>query len=381
MIPRLWTARVREKLTKFPAAALLGPRQCGKTTLARSLDGAYFDLETDADRLRLDAEWPVLAAGTRLVVLDEVHQAPEVFPRLRAAIDADRRRRGRFLLLGSVSPSLMTRVSESLAGRLGLVLMSPLLLPEIGADRLDDLWLRGGFPDGGIQDPALFPEWQMDYLNTLAMRDLPAWGLPARPQILLRLLHMLAALHGQPVNASQLGAGLALDHKTVLKYVDHLEGAFLVRRLPAFSGNLRKRLVRTPRLFWRDSGLLHALLGVRDADGLYRLPAVGASWEGFVVEQALGVLSAAGRTDPAFFFRTSDGIELDLAIDRGDGLWAVEAKLTSNPGPGDIEKLNRAADLIGATQRFLVCRIPRTVQARGAAACDLPYLLDRLGKG
>ncbi len=363
MVPRLYTRRVREKLKRYPAVALVGPRQCGKTTLARGLRGLYFDMEEPGDETRLDAEWERLAGGRRLVVIDEAQQAPWVFSRLRGAIDADRRRNGRFLLLGSVSPALTQQVSESLAGRLGRVAMTPFILPELKASQLDDLWLRGGYPDGGILEAEMYPEWQEDYLEALATRDLPAWGLPARPQRTLRLLAMLAAVHGQPLNASQLGASLGVSHKTVLGYCDFLEGAFLIRRLPPYATNIRKRLVKRPRLYWRDSGLLHALLHVADLEQLYRQPWVGQSWEGFVIEQTLATLAAAGRRAQPFFFRTSDGHELDLVLDWGGALWAVEIKLTSGPSREMVQRLHRAADLIGAERRVLVCRIGRRIES------------------
>jgi predicted AAA+ superfamily ATPase len=362
MIPRLLARQVREKLGKFPAVAILGPRQCGKTTLARQFNGVYFDMEDEGARVRLDAEWETHAHGARLVIVDEAQRAPAVFSRLRGAIDADRKRNGRFLLLGSVSPSLMKEASESLAGRLGLVHLTPFLLPELEAGRADDLWLRGGYPDGGILEPGQFPGWQKDYLETLSWRDLPAWGLPAVPQQTLRLLAMLAALHARPLNASQLGASLALDHKTVLKHCDFLEGAFLIRRLHPYFPNVGKRLSKTPRVYWRDSGLLHALMNAGDLDQLYRQPWVGQSWEGFIVEQTLSSLAAAGKHAQAFFFRTSDGYELDLVLDWGASLWAVEIKLTSNPSPDMIARLNKTADMIGADRRVLVCRIARKIE-------------------
>ena len=213
MISRIYASQVREKLRMFPAVAIFGPRQCGKTTLARQFGGVYFDMETEGSQARLDAEWETLAAGRKLVVIDEAQRAPKVFSRLRGTIDSRRKRNGRFLLLGSVSPELMKNVSESLAGRLGLVHMTPFILPELKARQVDDLWLRGGYPDGGILAPRMFPHWQEAYIETLATRDLPAWGLPAKPQQTMRLLAMLAAAHAQPLNASQLGASLALDHR------------------------------------------------------------------------------------------------------------------------------------------------------------------------
>jgi predicted AAA+ superfamily ATPase len=378
MIPRLYRRLLRDKLRKFPAVTLLGPRQCGKTTLARQFDGVYFDMETAGSETRLDAEWETLATGSKLVIIDEAQQAPHVFSRLRGTIDAARKRNGRFLLLGSVSPALMENVSESLAGRLGLVRMTPFILPELKARQMDDLWLRGGYPDGGILEPSMFPEWQENYLEALATRDLPTWGLPAKPRQTLRLLAMLAAVHGQPLNASRLGASMALNHKTILSHCDFLEGAFLVRRLQPYSTNIKKRLVKTPRILWRDSGLLHALMGVADLEQLYRQPWLGQSWEGFVIEQTLATLSAADKRARPYFLRTSDGYELNMVLDWGADRWAIEIKLTSNPTTAMIDRLNKTADLIGATRRVLVCRIARKIETEGLLVASLPVWLRAL---
>ena len=378
MIPRIYRRQLRDKLGKFPAVALIGPRQCGKTTLARQLAGVYFDMETAGSEARLDAEWDTLAGGSRLVIIDEAQHAPRVFSRLRGTIDADRRRNGRFLLLGSVSPALMENVSESLAGRLGLVRMTPFILPELKAGKMDDLWLRGGYPDGGILAPSMFPEWQESYLELLATRDLPTWGLPAKPKQTLRLLAMLAAVHGQPLNASQLGGSMALTHKTILSHSDFLEGAFLVRRLQPYSTNIRKRLVKTPRVFWHDSGLLHALMGVSDLEQLYRQPWLGQSWEGFVIEQTLATLLAVDKRVQPYFLRTSDGYELDLVLDWATERWAVEIKLTSNPTSAMIDRLNQTADMIDATQRVLVCRVARKIETERLLVASLPVWLKAL---
>lgn len=378
MISRRYVSIVRDKLSKYPAVALLGPRQCGKTTLAQSLKGVYYDMESDGSRARLDAEWDTIANAPRLIIIDEAQFAPEVFSRLRGTIDADRKRRGRFLLLGSVSPALMTGVSESLAGRIGFVHMGPFVLPELRARQMDDLWLRGGFPDGGILDPTMFPEWQRDYLQALVARDLPNWGLPSKPRQTLRLLAMLAAVHGQPLNASQLGGSLSLDHKTVLSYCDYLENAYMIRRLQPFHANIRKRLVRTPRLYWRDSGLLHAQMGVSDIESLYRQPWLGQSWEGFVIEQTLAV--TAPLSPNVYYFRTSDGYELDLVLQIGSERWAIEIKLTSNPSTGDVGRLEKVAAMINADRRVLVCRIARSFENDKLLVANLPAWLDRLCK-
>ena len=224
----------------------------------------------------------------------------------------------------------------------------------------------------------MFPDWQANYLEALVSRDLPQWGLPAKPQQTMRLLAMLAASHGQPLNASQLGTSLALDHKTVLRHCDFLEGAFLIRRLPAFSGNVRKRVVRRPRAYWRDSGLLHALMNVEDLDQLYRQPWLGQSWEGFVIEQTLATVAAAGKRVQPFFFRTSDGFELDLLLDWGTERWAVEVKLTSNPSADMVARLHKTADMVGADRRILICRIQRSIENPTVLVTNLADWLTRL---
>jgi len=370
---------VRQRLAEYPAVALVGPRQCGKTTLAHSFDGDYFDLEQPEERLRLDLSWPTLAASPRLVILDEAQAWPEVFPRLRGAIDVDRKRNGRFLLLGSVAPSLMEQVSESLAGRLSLVELAPFVLTELPAKAAQDrLWLCGGYPDGGVLEPKRFPQWQEDYLSLLIQRDLPAWGLPARPQVTRRLAHMLAAVHGQIWNASQIGQSMGLNYQTINSYVEYLEGAFLVRRLPPFHANIRKRLVKSPKLYWRDSGLLHALLQVDSQQALLSRPWVGASWEGFVIEQTLSALSSAGTRFEAFYLRTSDQHEIDLIVEQNGERWAIEVKLTAHPDPSDLERLDKTADLIGADWRFLISQTPRNVEGATTVSCNLRWFLAQV---
>ena len=370
---------LKGRLAANPAVVVVGPRQCGKTTLAQSLGGVYFDLEQEPDRLRLDLEWQDRLAERKLVILDEAQAWPEVFPRLRGAIDRDRKRNGRFLLLGSVSPSLMTEVSQSLAGRLSLVELTPFLHCELKTKASRDRqWLCGGYPQGGVLEPRRYLQWQLDYVALLTQRDLPDWGLPARPQVTNRLLKMLAAVHGQIWNASQVGQSLGLTYQTVNRYLDFLEGAFLIRRLQPYRANIRKRLVKSPKVYWRDSGLLHAFLKVSDQQELLSQPWVGASWEGFVIEQSLGLLSAGGKPFDAYYFRTSDQYEVDLVLDLGRDLWAVEIKLTASPDFQDMSRLNKAADMIGASRRFLVSKTSKPMEANGQASCNVSSWLERL---
>ena len=334
----------------------------------------YFDLEQTADQTRLDTQWPEVMASNQLVAFDEAQAWPSLFPRLRGAIDADRGRAGRFLLLGSVAPSLLREISESLTGRTALLELTPFLTSELPAWPLADQWLRGGFPPLALE-PARFPIWAQDYIRNLTQHDLPLWGWPATPQVTERFLRMLVAVHGQIWNASQLGASLGLSHPTINRYLDFLEGTFMVRRLLPWTGNLRKRLVKAPKVYWRDSGLLHGLLGVASFDSLLGQPWVGASWEGFVIEQILGSLAAAGHRVEPSYLRTSDGYEIDLVFALAGRTWAIEIKLTSAPSPHDLARLNRAADLIGADWRVLVSQADTSAIGDRQATCDLRNLL------
>ena len=378
MLTRTLLPQLRRRLARYPAVALVGPRQCGKTTLAQSLGGAYYDLERESDRLRLDLEWAKRTAGRQRIILDEAQAWPEIFARVRGAIDKDRKRNGRFLVLGSVAPALAAHASESLTGRLSTIELTPLRWSELPRTRRTPHWLRGGFPDGGILTPDEFPEWQRHYLALVVQRDLPAWGLPAKPQVTDRLIRMLAAAHGQLWNASRIGQSLGLSYHTVNSYLDFLVGAFLIRRLLPFEANLGKRLVRSPKLYWRDSGLLHALLNVPDAQTLLNQPWVGASWEGYVIEQIIGELAAHGARVEPYFFRTSDGHEIDLVLDFGRERWAIEVKLSASPTPADMDRLDRTADLIGATHRYLVSQTPRSVASATRASFNLSGMLERL---
>ncbi len=378
MLRRQITDHAQALLQASPAVAVLGPRQVGKTTLVKVLAPHYFDLELPGERVRLDLQWPQLLGEGALVALDEAQAWPEVFPRLRSAIDADRQRMGRFLLTGSVSPALMRDISESLAGRLALCPMAPLLATELPAAALDDLWLAGGFPDGGVLGGGRFPKWQRDYLDLLCARDLPEWGMPGKPSESLRLLRMLAALHGQSWNASEVGKSLGLSYHTVNRWTDVLVGAFLVRMLPPMLPNLGKRLTRTPKVWLRDSGLVHALLGVHTFDDLLAQPWVGASYEGFVIEQILGALQGVDRLDYAGYFRTSDGHECDLVVHTRGQVWAVEVKLSTSVNPHDLRSLRKVGQMVGATGLVLVSRDPQKVRVGQEVVTDLAGAIEVL---
>ncbi|RPH46367.1 MAG: ATP-binding protein [Burkholderiales bacterium] len=359
MFDRIARARLDAALARSPAVAVLGPRQVGKTTLARAAAAArpgavYLDLETAADLARLADPARFLASRRdRLVVLDEVQNAPELFGELRAEIDADRRS-GRFLILGSASFRLL-RQSQTLAGRLAVVDMSPLLLAEIAArfEDIERLWVRGGFPGSFTAgSDADSWGWRQDFVRHFLNIDLAAFGIAVDPPSMGRLWRMLAHLHGQLLNASALSRSLGVSAPTVGRWIDHLVDALVVRRLEPFHANLGKRLVKSPKLYLRDSGLLHALLGVSDADALAGHPGAGASWEGFVIEQICARLPAHV---PVSFYRTAAGAELDLVIEAGGMRIGIEAKLSS--APTVTKGFWQACEDVGVSQAWVVAPV------------------------
>jgi len=259
--------------------------------------------------------------------------------------------------------------------------LTPLLWNELESEtQRRRLWSMGGFPEGGVLRPARYPKWQSDYLDLLAQRDLPNWGLTATPSMTKRLMRMLASVHGQTWNASALGRSLGIDFKTVNRYVEYLEGAYLLRRLEPFHANVKKRLVKSSKLFWRDSGLLHSVLQLREAGRLLDQAWVGASWEGFVIEQILGHLDTLGLENQPYFLRTSDGHEIDLLVDVGGQRWALEIKLTSRPAPADMRRLDHLADWVDADRRILVSRVASPVESGSRISCDLAWLLSSLAR-
>jgi uncharacterized protein len=336
MIARNLTPLLRQRIHGTPAVVLLGPRQAGKTTLAlevaQSLPALYLDLESPRDQARLaEPELYLPSLFDRLVILDEVHRAPGLFPVLRGLIDRARQeghRHGLYLLLGSASLDLLRQSGESLAGRVSYLELTPFSVAEIDAD--DRLWLRGGFPESFLAaDDAQSLRWREDFVRTYLERDIPQFGPRIAAETLRRFWTMLAHHQGQMLNVAQLARNLGVDGKTAARYVDLLVDLLLVRRLPPFYANVGKRLVRSPRVYVRDSGLLHALLDLGDMHALLGHPVVGASWEGFVVEQ---LLAAAPAQVQGYFYRTSGGAEIDLLLVWPDGRkWVIEVKRSLTP--------------------------------------------------
>jgi predicted AAA+ superfamily ATPase len=377
MIRRQLHDVIVSRLKQYPVVALLGPRQAGKATLAKTLSKKYYDLEIEPEKLRLDLKWDEIILSDDLVVLDEAQNYPDVFPRIRSAVDARRKKNGRFLILGSVSPGLMKQVAESLAGRIALCELSPFSLQE-ARKKEDDYWLMGGFPDGGIMKKSQFPIWQKNYLDLLAMRDLPLWGLPATPQVTQRLFRMLAVGNGTVWNASMVGKSMGLSYHTVNSYLNYLEQAYLIRRLQPYFKNIKKRLVKSPKVFWRDTGLLHALMGVNGMEELMVQPWVGLSWEGWVIEQIRIFLTVNDIGHETYYFRTVDGYELDLVLGMKNTLWAFEIKLTSNPGKEDLDRLNKTADMIRADKRVLLSRTKEPIVGTDTISTNIKGALHLL---
>ncbi|MGH8666933.1 MAG: ATP-binding protein, partial [Burkholderiales bacterium] len=334
MIPRRLLPILNTALAEAPAVALLGPRQAGKTTLAlevaKGRPAIYLDLESEADRAKLaEPELYLPQHDDKLVILDEVQRTPQLFRSLRGLIDAGRRRGhglGRFLVLGSASIDLLKQSSESLAGRIRYLELGPLDAGEVGREQLDALWLRGGFPESLLAaSDAASMRWRMDFIRTYLERDIPQLGPRIPSETLRRLWTMLAHQQGGLLNAAGLARALAVDGKTVASYLDLLVDLLLVRRLSPWHGNVRKRLVKAPRIYVRDSGLVHALLGIAEHEALLAHPVAGGSWEGLAIES---LIAAAPVGTEAYFFRTAAGAEIDLLLKLSGRrkAWAIEVK-------------------------------------------------------
>jgi predicted AAA+ superfamily ATPase len=324
-------AELQNALTRSRVVVLTGPRQCGKTTLARELleeDSVnYFDLEDPANLARLDEPMTALRPLKGLVVIDEIQRRPDLFPVLRVLSD----RRGtpaRFLILGSASGNLMRQTSESLAGRIERIAIGGFSLAEAGFESEHRLWLRGGLPPSFLAESDVNSiTWRKNFIQTLLERDFPQWGVRVTATALQRFWTMVAHYHGQIWNSAEPARALGVSESTTRRYLDLLTDAFMIHQLQPYHANLKKRQVKSPKVYVRDSGLLHQLLGIDSMKNLFSHPKVGASWEGFVIEQLL-------KTEPHdehFFWATHQGAEIDLIFRRGDVLYGVECKRTDAP--------------------------------------------------
>ncbi len=340
MIKRELHHQLVHLINHYPAVVLLGPRQVGKTTLAQDIgdvrDALYLDLEMEMDREKLsDPELYLEEHENKLVILDEVQRVPELFQSLRGLIDRGRRRgirSGRFLLLGSASLDLLKQSGETMAGRVAITELAPFNALELDGKQHDRLWVRGGFPDSFLaENETLSLQWRRNFIRTYLERDIPQLGPRIPAEALRRFWTMLAHNQGTLMNASALARGLGVTGKTVTGYLDLLVDLLLVRRLHPWHRNVGKRLVKSPKVYIRDSGVLHALLGLEHKESLLGHPVVGGSWEGYVIEN---LLSVAPDGTEAGFYRTSAGAEIDLILTLpGDRLWAVEVKRSLAPKP------------------------------------------------
>lgn len=385
MIERALAVRLLDVIAHSPAVALLGPRQAGKTTLAlevaKQRKALYLDLESERDRAKLAQPELYLADHQdKLVILDEVHRVPGLFPVLRGLIDRGRRagrRAGQYLLLGSASLDLLKQSGETLAGRIAYLELSPFQILEVHHVPADELWLRGGFPESLLaSDAARSLRWRQDFIRTYLERDVPQFGPRIAAETLRRFWVMLAHHQGGLLNTSQFARNLGVDVKTAGGYLDLLVDLLLVRRLAPWHANLGKRLVKSPKVYVRDSGLVHALLDIADKETLLAHPVLGRSWEGFVIENLLACAPAGVQ---AYFYRTSGGAEIDLLLVwPGRRLWAVEIKRSLTP---TIERGFHAAcaDLRPARRYVVYPGEERFRLARDTEAISIAGLAQKLG--
>ena len=339
-IPRLIQAHIKELLVDFPVVAILGPRQCGKSTLARIMvpqykNSVYLDLERPSDVRKLqDAERYFNMHKDNLLCLDEIQRVPDIFPVMRSIVD-EHKKKGHFLILGSASRDLIKQSSESLAGRIAYRELTPFLYSELfppsktaSGNGLEKLWLRGGFPESFLaRTNGVSTQWRENFIRTFLERDIPQLGFQIPAQAMQRLWRMIAHNHGQILNSSRLGQSLGISHTTARSYIDLLSQTFMVRILSPYIPNVKKRLIKSPKVYIRDSGILHALLEIETMDHLLGHPVYGFSWEGFVIENILSCLPDWR----AAFYRTSSGNEIDLIIEKGKKRHAIECKASSAP--------------------------------------------------
>lgn len=356
-IHRNLTKDIQRRLREMPAVAILGPRQCGKSTLAKRIvsrveNSLYLDMEktSDLNKLRDPEAFFDLNRG-RLICLDEIQRVPELFSPLRSIID-EQGINGQLLMLGSASRDLIQQSSESLAGRISYLELTPFEIDELDHHSLRSLWLRGGFPRSFLagSDRASY-EWREDFIRTFLERDIPQLGFAIPARSMERLWRMCAHSHGQTLNSSKIGSSLGVSHHTVRSYIDILAETFLLRILPPFEANLKKRLIKSPKVYVRDSGLLHALLDIEDQNDLLGNPVYGASWEGLVLESIISKTPGWRHA----FYRTASGVEIDLILSKGQRTIGIECKVATAPRP--TRGFWQARDDLQLTETYIVAPV------------------------
>ena len=362
-INRIAEESITAALKLFPCVCVIGPRQCGKTTIAKRFAEVYYDLEQQEDQTKLLLQLDSLLDGTSPIILDEAQEFPEIFKKLRGIIDSKRDINGRFIILCSVSHELMRHVSESLAGRLHIIELSPLTINEMDSSCVDNLWLMGGFPNGGIINKNQFPLWHKSYIDLLVKRDLPLLGLGAKPITTLRLLKMLAASTANLFNSSQLGNSIGVSHTTIRNYMEFLNGSFLTFQLHPYFANISKRLTKSTKIFFNDTGILHNLLDTTSPQKLFVQPWLGSSWENFVINQIISTFKQKDYSFSSYFFRTSDGKEIDLIIET-EFLTSIEIKATPHVNINEIEYLKNTASLINSKKCALIYRGNEVIESQ-----------------
>ena len=364
-IQRVLLQQLKKYLTVFPAVAILGPRQCGKSTLVKSLDQhfdglLYLDMQKESDLNKLSEPEIFFASNTdKIICLDEIQLVPKLFSFLRSAIDSNRIN-GNFILLGSASQELLQHTSESLAGRIGMLHLSPFLINELNyleRFNLQKFWLRGGFPNSYLADnDENSAIWLENYIRTYIERDIPQLGFQIPALQLRRLLTMCAYNQGQQLNLSKLAESLGLTHPTIRRYIDLLEQTFIVRTIPPFEINIKKRLVKSPKVFVRDSGILHQLLAIPNFNSLLGNPVFGSSWEGIVIENIIVNMPSWDY----FFYRTATGDEIDLLLKKGDQVIAIECK--ASDAPKVTKGFYRSLEVVKPNRTYIIAPTNDTYQ-------------------
>lgn len=380
IIERALKKTIESSLTYFPVCAILGPRQVGKSTLAKEIltkfqNSIYLDLEKPSDLAKLaQPELYLEMHKDKLICLDEIQRKPDLFPVLRSLIDDDRRP-GKFLILGSASPDLLKQTSETLAGRIEYLELTPFQEEELDGEHFMNYWVRGGFPDSYLApNDELSHRWRSNFVTTFLERDLRNLGINATTENLRRFWTMCAHFHGQILNLSKLGQALSLSHTTIQRYLDIMQATFMIRILQPFVSNTKKRLIKSPKLYIRDSGIAHFLLDIDNFEDLAGNPNFGASFEGVVIEN---VISQCKNWIPTYY-RSSHGAEIDLILSKGKKQIAIECKASKSP---TVSKgFHLSCEELNITERYVIALVNETYTIQNnITVCNLRYFLKKMG--